>query len=127
MAFEKHILINKHRDSSSAIARDTKPKIPVSLFMALLGEYIREKITQSQVRSYIEEILSFDNGGNAYVLEGDCLTDINTILATIDSLPAGSDKLMYTFQFRHVFEIAETDSSLYSTQEEVAIRLGFIY
>jgi hypothetical protein len=94
--------------------------------MALLGEYIRGEITDPQLKSYIEETLTQNNSGVTYTLDGDCLADINTIISTIDALPDSPSKILYAFKFRHVFEIAETDCSLYSTQAEVKARLNFI-
>ena len=126
MAFEKHILINQERDSSSIITRDTEPKITVSLFMALLGEYIRGEITEPQLKLFIEEALTQNNRGIPHTLDGHCITDIDMIISTLDSLETAPDKLLYAFQFRHVFEIAETECSLYSTEAEVKTRLGFV-
>ena len=126
MAFEKHIYINKSRDTTSIVVKDTEPKITVSLFMALLGEYIRGSITSAQLKLYIEEALTQSNRGISHPLDPHCIEDIDTIIVTLDGLPDAPNKLMYAFQFRHVFEIAETECSLYSTSAEVKTRLGFV-
>jgi len=117
MAFEKHII----PDSG-------QPKIAVSIFLALFGEYIRGKITSNQVINGLEEALTNNwNGSGDYSLDDNSLSDINTIISTIDSLSDSASKMIYILAFRDVFDLGENDDvSLYNTQASIKARLGFI-
>ena len=116
MSFEQYILLENDND----------PKMGVSPFLAIFGEYIRSEITSADVIDIIEEYIS-DCQSSPVTLSEDDVTDINTIISTLDSLPDSESKLLYILQFRDFFDIAENNRiSLYNTRESIKTRLGFV-
>lgn len=115
MAFEKYILPG-----------EDEPKLAISLFVSLLGEYIRGKITALQAKTYIEEALTSDNGGDAVTLDASDITDLNAIVSLIDAASGAVAKELVILEIRDVFEIAENnDIDLYSTRADLKTRLNF--
>lgn len=94
--------------------------LAVSPFMALLGEYVRGKVTAQQVKD-----LSAQSAG--VTLTANQELDIDNILTDIDAGADFTAKMSIIVEVRDVFDLAEYgDMSIYSTQQELKDRLGLI-
>jgi len=115
MSFEQYIL-----------PENDGPKLAINLFMSLLGEYVRGEITAAEAKTYIEEALTSDNGGDAVTLDASDITDLNAIVSSIDAAVGAAAKELVILEMRDVFDIAEnSDVTLYSTRAALKVRLNF--
>jgi len=115
MAFEKYIVPSGDND----------PKMAVSAFLGLMGEYIRGKLTSIEVIDCIEECLSAGHPSPVSLSSNEA-ADITSLLSDIDNESTLVDKLAIILEYRDVFDIAENKSiSLYSIQSDLKTRLNF--
>jgi hypothetical protein len=97
------------------------PHLATSPFFGLLGEYVRGKITSSQVKENVSLSLYGET------LDEDCITDIDNILASIDAASGFAEKMAIITAIRDVMDLAEFNrSNLYQTSAEIKTRLGLV-
>jgi len=103
------------------------PNIPTGPFLAMMNEYIRGKLTRAEIITQLELLLTNNSDIGVITLTEDDLSDVNGIFDNIDAATTATEKTMVVLELRDVFCLAGySDCGVYTTQEEIRVRLGLI-
>jgi len=100
-------------------------KIPISLFIGFLGEYIEGEFTDDEVKEFIEESLTFKKG-SAFTLSAGEAANIDGIITEIDACSSDAEKHSVLSKYRNIIYIATAYSvTKYGVLADLETRLGW--